>query len=88
MDLQSMRESKMVEVNEITKYLPGFNCGACGYKICDLFAEALLNKDVKLEDCPFLLRDRYKENYKKVKEILKIKEEIKKQEKYIGVIDG
>jgi uncharacterized Fe-S cluster-containing protein len=41
-----MRESKMVEVNEITKYLPGFNCGACGYKRCDLFAEALLTDSV------------------------------------------
>jgi uncharacterized Fe-S cluster-containing protein len=88
MDLQSMRESKMAEINEITKYLPGFNCGACGYKRCDLFAEALLNKDVKLEDCPFLLRDRYKENYEKLKEILEVEGDIKKEQKYIGVIDG
>ena len=64
MDLQSMRESKMIDINEITKYLPGFNCGACGYKRCDLFAEALLNKDVKLEDCPFCLETDIKKTMK------------------------
>lgn len=47
-----MKGSKMVDVNEITKYLPGFNCGACGYKRCDLFAEALLNKRCKIRGLP------------------------------------
>ena len=32
---------------EIRECLPGINCGACGYKGCDDYAEALANGGVK-----------------------------------------
>ena len=33
--------------------LPNMNCGACGFKSCNDFAQAVLNKEKKLEDCVF-----------------------------------
>ncbi len=45
-----------VEVDErveaVTNFLPGLNCGACGYPGCAGFAEGILDGDVeKLSDC-------------------------------------
>lgn len=37
-------------VEEITKMLPGYNCGACGYPGCSGMAEALVNKKEKTPD--------------------------------------
>lgn len=32
-------------IEDITKMLPGYNCGACGYPGCSGMAEALVNKE-------------------------------------------
>lgn len=39
-------------VEDITKMLPGYNCGACGCAGCRAFAEAIINGEVnKLSKC-------------------------------------
>ncbi|EHP84746.1 Fe-S cluster domain protein [Methanotorris formicicus Mc-S-70] len=52
-------------INAILNLLPKYNCKACGYKRCDLFAEALL-KGENIEKCPFLIREDFKENLNKI----------------------
>lgn len=37
-------------IEEITKMLPGYNCGACGYPGCSGMAEALVNGEEKSPD--------------------------------------
>lgn len=44
-------------MKNILRYLPGFNCEACGYDRCDLFAEVLLKDVANLSDCIFISRD-------------------------------
>jgi acetyl-CoA decarbonylase/synthase complex subunit gamma len=48
---------------EVYKYLPGTNCGDCGEKTCVAFAAKLIERTVKVEDCPPLLeeKDMYEE---------------------------
>jgi uncharacterized Fe-S cluster-containing protein len=76
-------------INYIVKLLPKYNCKACGYKRCDLFAEALL-KGEDIEKCPFLFRDDFRENLNKIRELLKdVEIKLEKAEKEIvGLIDG
>ena len=38
-------------VEDITKMLPGYNCGGCGYPGCAGMAEALVNKESKVTSC-------------------------------------
>jgi len=39
-------------VEAVTNFLPGVNCGACGYPGCAGFAEAILDGEVeKFSDC-------------------------------------
>ena len=45
---------KVVEdkrVDEVTKLLPGYNCGTCGYPGCKGMAEALVNKETDTITC-------------------------------------
>ncbi|ABR55179.1 Fe-S cluster domain protein [Methanococcus vannielii SB] len=58
----------MENVKKILKLLPGFNCGACGYKRCDTFAEDIL-KGKSVNDCPFLLKEEFKGNLQKINDI-------------------
>ena len=77
-------------INLILNLLPKYNCGACGYKRCDLFAEALL-KGEDVEKCPFLFREDFKENLDKIRGLLKnVKTKLEKEEEkeIIGLIDG
>jgi acetyl-CoA decarbonylase/synthase complex subunit gamma len=37
---------------DIVKYLPGKDCGSCGYKTCDDFAQALSEGTSIVKDCP------------------------------------
>lgn len=56
-------------IKKIADLLPGYNCNACNYRRCDLFAEMILK--VKTEEkCPFLLKEEFKENKKKIKELV------------------
>ena len=38
-------------VEDITKMLPGYNCGGCGYPGCAGMAEALVNKESEVTSC-------------------------------------
>ena len=38
-------------VEDITKMLPGYNCGVCGYPGCAGMAEALVNKESEVTSC-------------------------------------
>ena len=38
-------------VEDITKILPGYNCGGCGYPGCAGMAEALVNKESDVTSC-------------------------------------
>ncbi|MCX6652385.1 MAG: hypothetical protein NT137_03405 [Methanomassiliicoccales archaeon] len=38
--------------DDIVKYLPGKDCGSCGYKTCREFAAALSEGKAKVKDCP------------------------------------
>ena len=38
-------------VEDITKMLPGYNCGGCGYPGCAGMAEALVNKETEVTSC-------------------------------------
>jgi uncharacterized membrane protein YraQ (UPF0718 family) len=40
-----------LEVDEIYSQLPKVNCGACGYKGCYEFAQAVHNGEVEIKDC-------------------------------------
>lgn len=76
----------MEKVSQIVKLLPKYNCKACGYKRCDIFAEKLLSGETSLDKCPFLFREDFKENLKKLEDLLKdletgIPREARKEEK-------
>lgn len=83
---------KTYKVNEtvksILKHLPGYNCGACGYPGCDLFAEALLKKQVNLFDCIFINRERFQKNRIELESLLKANKIIPEEKKVIGLLDG
>lgn len=38
-------------IEQVTKLLPGYNCGACGYPGCAGMAEALVNKETAVITC-------------------------------------
>ncbi|MHA1273591.1 MAG: (Fe-S)-binding protein [Promethearchaeota archaeon] len=44
---------------ELYKYLPGENCGECGYPICSSFAVAVFQGDAKLSQCKLLREPKY-----------------------------
>lgn len=58
-------------MQKIIENLPGFNCGACGFARCDIFAEKLLNHEALLEDCVFLKQARYTRNRENIEAELK-----------------
>ncbi len=60
-----------ISPTEVYKYLPRTNCGECGESTCMAFAVKLVNREAFLNQCPPLLTDEYKENYKKLWEMLK-----------------
>ena len=39
---------------ELKKLIPNLNCGKCGFKSCNEFIRAVLDKKVKKEQCPFI----------------------------------
>ncbi|MHA1336398.1 MAG: (Fe-S)-binding protein, partial [Promethearchaeota archaeon] len=69
---------------DLYKYLPKTNCKKCGKPTCMAFALALLQGQVKVDDCPPLLEPKYKKQYETLKELLK-GEEGKEKELRINV---
>lgn len=55
---------------QIYDFLPKTNCKECGESSCMAFAVKLLNKERKLDECPYLLEDKLKSNHEKLKELL------------------
>jgi len=39
---------------ELKKIVPNLNCGKCGFKSCNEFIRAVLDKKAKKEECPFI----------------------------------
>ncbi|MDI6889117.1 MAG: acetyl-CoA decarbonylase/synthase complex subunit gamma [Methanocellales archaeon] len=55
---------------DIYRYLPKTNCRECGEKTCMAFASQLIERDVKLEDCPQLMKPDFAEKFHHLKEML------------------
>lgn len=72
-------------MDEIEKLLPGYNCGSCGYRQCRDFAAEIKNAE-DLRRCPFLSRDKFQDNVKKILPLLGA--DISEDERIIGIIDG
>lgn len=52
--------AKLERMNEITKELPGIDCGACGAPTCEALAGDIVNGSSNIEDCVFMLRSKVK----------------------------
>lgn len=55
---------------QVYKYLPQTNCGECGETTCMAFASRLIDRSMKLEDCPPLLTNEFKEKYMELESLL------------------
>jgi 4Fe-4S ferredoxin len=55
---------------EILKLMPKTNCKACGYATCMAYAAALREGEVRLEDCPPLREEKYREKREKLQAYL------------------
>lgn len=47
----------MSEVEELTKKLPGLDCGSCGAPTCQTLAEDIVRGDATINDCIYVLRE-------------------------------
>ena len=54
---------------QIYQYLPKTDCEKCGFS-CMGFANRMISRDAKPEDCPFLLEPEYAETLMKLHELL------------------
>jgi ArsR family metal-binding transcriptional regulator len=59
-----------LKVIEILKLLPMTNCKVCGYATCMAYAAALREGEVRLEDCPPLREEKYREKREKLQAYL------------------
>ncbi|MDP4109814.1 MAG: [Fe-Fe] hydrogenase large subunit C-terminal domain-containing protein [Bacillota bacterium] len=50
--------TKMQEINQFLKELPGLDCGSCGAPSCRAFAEDVVLGFAKADDCIFKMRER------------------------------
>lgn len=55
---------------QLIKLLPGTNCRECGYATCMAFAAGLINKEVELAQCEYLLKTNYNNSYSELQELL------------------
>jgi len=60
-----------LKIMEILKLLPMTNCKLCGYATCMAYAAALREGEVRLEDCPPLWEEKYREKWEKLEVYLK-----------------
>jgi uncharacterized Fe-S cluster-containing protein len=74
--------------DRISKLLPGYNCGICGYARCDEFAGSLLRKYTQLDKCHFLFQELFDDNLKQLENILQEENIIPPEQKIVGVMDG
>jgi ArsR family metal-binding transcriptional regulator len=59
-----------LKVMDMWRLLPMTNCKACGYSTCMAFAAALREGEIRLEDCPPLWEDKYREKREKLQAYL------------------
>uniref|UniRef100_A0A7C3SJE8 Fe-S cluster protein n=1 Tax=Desulfobacca acetoxidans TaxID=60893 RepID=A0A7C3SJE8_9BACT len=59
-----------LKVMEILKLLPMTNCKACGYPTCMAYAAALREGETRLQDCPPLWEEKFKEKREKLQAYL------------------
>ena len=52
---------KLEQMEQLTKTLPGLDCGACGAPSCRAFAEDLVREEARITDCIFKLRERVRD---------------------------
>ena len=71
----------------VSKLLPGYNCGICGYARCDEFGRAVLEKKTNLEECRFMLQEIFNENMDNLEALLKEENIIPEEEKIVGLLD-
>ncbi|MBU2617147.1 MAG: acetyl-CoA decarbonylase/synthase complex subunit gamma [Euryarchaeota archaeon] len=62
--------AKKIGPLDIYNYLPKTNCGECGEKTCMAFASQLIERAVKLEDCPTLTKPNFAGMYRHLEEML------------------
>jgi len=55
---------------QVYRLLPKINCKKCGEETCMAFASRLIERSKKIEDCPPLLEEQYKELLPKLRELL------------------
>jgi uncharacterized Fe-S cluster-containing protein len=72
---------------KVSKLLPGYNCGICGYARCEEFSRAVLENKANLEDCRFMLQEIFKENKASLEELLKEEKILPEEEKIVGLLD-
>lgn len=63
---KKLRVEKDPKVDEITRLLPGVNCGACGYLNCQDFAEHIIKEGVDPAECRVIEEEARKEIYEKI----------------------
>lgn len=56
-----------LKIMEILKLLPMTNCKACGYAACMAYAAALREGEIRLEDCPPLREEQFREKREKLR---------------------
>lgn len=56
---------------DVYKLLPKINCKECGEENCMAFATKIVNREVKVDQCPPLLKKENKKAYGQLKEMLK-----------------
>jgi ArsR family metal-binding transcriptional regulator len=59
-----------LKVMEILRLLPMTSCKACGYTACMAFAAALREGEIRLEDCPPLREEKFRDKYGKLQAYL------------------
>lgn len=67
--------------------LPGFNCGACGEKRCEAFAQKLSRGQARIDQCPHMAQERFSQNRTSLEQLL-VKPEGETARAEIGLIDG
>ena len=46
----------MRDIEELTKKLPGLDCGSCGAPTCMAFAEDVVKNEASLDECTVILK--------------------------------
>jgi ArsR family metal-binding transcriptional regulator len=59
-----------LKVIEILRLLPLTNCKVCGYAACMAYAAALREGEIRLEDCPPLWEEKFREKQEKLQAYL------------------